>query len=59
MSLLLTLYVPEGIIIAGDSRLTLNWSSQLGTDVTSHTITASDSNNKVFIIKDKFGLGIF
>jgi len=59
MSLLLTLYVPEGIIIAGDSRLTLNWSSQLGADVTSHTITASDSNNKVFILKDKFGLGIF
>ncbi len=59
MSLLVTLYVPEGIIIAGDSRLTLNWSNKLGEQQMFHSITASDSNNKVFVIKDKFGLGTF
>jgi len=30
MSLIATLYVPEGIVIAGDSRLTLNWKSKNG-----------------------------
>ena len=59
MSLLLTLYVPEGIIIAGDSRLTLSWSHKLGEEQMFHSITASDSNNKVFVIKNKFGLGTF
>jgi len=61
MSLIVTTYVPEGIIIAGDSRLTINWHE---TDPTSqannhYSITATDSNRKVFRIKDKFGLATF
>jgi hypothetical protein len=59
MSLIVTLYVPEGIVLAGDSRLTLNWSSHVNNIERSHSISASDTNNKIFVINDKFGLGIF
>ena len=61
MSLLIATYVPEGIILAGDSRLTLNWTEK---DPSSYTeknfsITATDTNTKVFVIKNKFGLGTY
>lgn len=59
MSLVITTYVPEGIILAGDSRLTLNWNQDINGEKTQFSITASDSNRKVFTIKDKFGLGTF
>ena len=61
MSLLISTYVPEGIIIAGDSRLTLSWNEQeAGTNIEKNlSITATDTNTKVFSIKEKFGLGTF
>ena len=61
MSLIVTTYVPEGIIIAGDSRLTINWSEvDPETNGNNHySITSTDSNRKVFQIKDKFGLATF
>jgi hypothetical protein len=59
MSLVITTYVSEGIILAGDSRLTLNWNQEINGKQTQFSITASDSNRKIFAIKDKFGLGTF
>ncbi|MBS4028382.1 MAG: hypothetical protein KGZ58_07070 [Ignavibacteriales bacterium] len=59
MSLIVTLYVPEGIVIAGDSRLTLSWKSKTGEVEQINSIPASDSNAKIFSIKNKFGLGTF
>lgn len=59
MSLIVTTYAPEGIILAGDSRLTLNWSQEIDGKNNNYSITASDSNNKVFQIKKKFGLATF
>ena len=61
MSLIVTTYVPEGIIIAGDSRLTINWNEEdPETKINNHySITSTDSNRKVFQIKDKFGLATF
>jgi hypothetical protein len=59
MSLIITTYAPEGIILAGDSRLTLNWNQENNGEKTQFSITASDSNRKVFTIKNKFGLGTF
>ena len=59
MSLLITTYAPEGIILAGDSRLTMSWNQENNGEKTQFSITASDSNRKVFVIKDKFGLGTF
>lgn len=59
MSLVITTYAPEGIIIAGDSRLTLNWDQSINGKKIQYSVTASDSNRKVFTIKSKFGLGTF
>jgi len=59
MSLVITTYAPEGIILAGDSRLTLNLSHELNGKKTPFSITASDSNSKIFKIKEKFGLATF
>jgi hypothetical protein len=61
MSLIVTTYVPEGIIIAGDSRLTINWhETDPDTKAQNHySITSTDSNRKVFQIKEKFGLATF
>lgn len=61
MSLIVTTYVPEGIIIAGDSRLTINWSEPDPDTKENHhySITSTDSNRKVFHIKDRFGLATF
>jgi hypothetical protein len=52
MSLIVTLYVPEGLVIAGDSRLTLNWTTKTNEAEQRHSISASDSNTKVFAIKN-------
>lgn len=61
MSLLIATYVPEGIILAGDSRLTLSWTDKDAASYNEKTysITATDTNTKVFAIKNKFGLGTF
>lgn len=59
MSLVITVYAPEGIILAGDSRLTLNWTETENGENKRVSITASDSNSKIFQIKEKFGLGTF
>jgi 20S proteasome alpha/beta subunit len=59
MSLIVTLYVPEGLVIAGDSRLTLSWSTKTDKSEQLHTVSASDTNTKIFSIKNKFGLVTF
>jgi len=59
MSLIVTTYAPEGIILAGDSRLTLNWGREIDGITNNYSVTSSDSNNKVFRIKNKFGLATF
>jgi len=58
MSLVITVFVPEGIVLAADSRLSLTYETKEGTPQQNykHTITASDSNDKVFLVKDKFGI---
>ncbi|WP_017496813.1 hypothetical protein [Flavobacterium sp. WG21] len=61
MSLIISTYVPEGIIIAGDSRLTLSWNEKEDSSNVekNFSIIATDTNTKVFSIKDKFGLATF
>jgi len=60
MSLIVTLFVPEGIVLSGDSRLTLNWKEKKskGEDI-NYSINGSDSTNKIFNIKNRFALGTF
>jgi 20S proteasome alpha/beta subunit len=45
MSFIITLYVREGIVMAADSRLTVN-----------NTIQQSDSNNKLFLVPGNVGI---
>jgi 20S proteasome alpha/beta subunit len=59
MSLIVTLYVPEGIVIAGDSRLTLNWVNPTDQGQQMLSASMSDSFTKIFSINNKFGLGTF
>jgi hypothetical protein len=61
VSLVIAVWVPEGIILAGDSRLSLTFSTRdpsLPIEYR-HTVTASDANDKVFLLRDRFGLGTF
>ena len=53
MSLIVTVCVPEGLVIAGDSRLTYDWT--IGEN--KYSTPMSDSIPKIFSIKNKFGLG--
>lgn len=59
MSLIIAVYVAEGLVLAGDSRLTLNWTDKTQTGEQYNSITTSDSYDKVFLIAEKFGLGVF
>jgi hypothetical protein len=57
MSLIVTVYPQEGIVMAGDSRLTITWNSQNGESFNSECIPSSDSLNKIFCVHNKFALG--
>lgn len=59
MSLIITVYVPEGIVLAGDSRLTLTWTDKTETHEQHNSITTSDSYTKIYSLANKFGLGVF
>ena len=59
MSLIITVYVPEGIVLAGDSRLTLNWTDKTQTGEQHNSITTSDSYTKIYSLANRFGLGVF
>ena len=68
MSLLISVYVPTGIVISGDSRttLTINQSvpaaSQAPQGVSNIVLTnvvLSDATNKVFLLFGKYGVGTF
>lgn len=59
MSFVITMYVREGIVLASDSRLTLNATSQQGTNqVTQMAVGLSDSNYKTFLA-DRIGISTF
>jgi len=59
MSLVIVLYVREGIVMASDSRLTLNATQQRqGQQVTHLAVGQSDTNNKTFLAKGRIGISI-
>jgi len=61
MSLVITLYVREGIVMASDSRLSIN--SQLqspnGSSSVNMVTTITDSNTKIFMAFDRIGISTF
>ncbi len=60
MSFVVTVHVREGIVMAGDSRLTLTTSQQLGTiGPVVVSVPQSDANYKVFVSSTGIGLSTF
>lgn len=60
MSLVVTVYVREGIVMAADSRLTLNAQKTQGTESVVHlAVGQSDSNYKLFLTPHGIGIATF
>jgi hypothetical protein len=60
MSLVITLYVREGIVMAADSRLTLNRQEQQGDkNVINLAVGQSDSNYKLFLAPSDVGISTY
>jgi hypothetical protein len=60
MSFVITMYVREGIVMASDSRLTLNSEQQSGDkQVNQIAVGASDSNYKTFLTDNRIGISTF
>lgn len=57
MSFVITLYVREGIVMASDSRLTLNTQNQQGhNQIVNLAVGQSDSNYKTFLSHSNVGI---
>src|SRR5262245_15325522 len=60
MSFVITMYVREGIVMASDSRITLNFTQQQGaSQVVNVAVGQSDSNNKLFLAPNNIGIMTF
>lgn len=60
MSFIITIHVREGIVLASDSRLTLNQTNKQGPNTVLNVAVAStDSNYKTFLAYDKIGISTF
>src|SRR5436190_1918605 len=61
VSFVITLYVREGIVMAADSRLTLNTTntSPDGKQVVQAAVGQTDSTNKLFIALDRIGIATY
>lgn len=56
MSLIITLYVREGIVMAADSRLTLKYPRTTAGQTDTLSITSSDSAKKLFLAPNNIGI---
>jgi len=60
MTFIIVLYVREGIVIAGDSRLTLNTTRQEGDrQLVQVAVGQSDSNYKIFLTNSRVGIATY
>jgi hypothetical protein len=60
MSFVITIYVREGIVMASDSRLTLNSQNTQGQNQIVHlAVGQSDSNNKTFLSPSRIGISTY
>jgi hypothetical protein len=60
MTFIIAIYVREGIVVASDSRLTLNTTSQEGErQVVKMAVAESDSNSKLFLTNSKVGIATY
>jgi len=56
MSIVITTFVPEGIVLAADSRVTMNWPSVIEGKPNINFTQVSDTSHKVFLINQRIGL---
>jgi len=59
MSFIISLYVQEGIVMASDSRLTLNHVEQKGSQQVQISVPQSDANYKTFLAPGNIGISTF
>ena len=60
MSLVITVYVPDGLVMAADSRLTLEFQlPQASGSTKHHSVPSSDSTYKVFLTPNRIGISTF
>lgn len=59
MSVVITIYVPEGIVIAADSRLTIKWKSMIKDKENLNYSQISDTTNKVFLLNARIALATY
>ncbi|MFH1851220.1 MAG: hypothetical protein ABIA75_02645 [Candidatus Neomarinimicrobiota bacterium] len=59
MSFIITTYVREGIVMASDSRMTLNATNQQGTNTVQMAVGQSDTNYKTFLTNTHIGISIY
>ena len=59
MTFIIAFYVREGIVIAGDSRLTLNTTQQNGEKKANIAVAESDSIYKIFLTDTKVGIATY
>jgi len=59
MSLVVSIYVPEGIVLSSDSRVIINTSSKANEVIERTAFVLSDSVKKVKILKEKFGIAAY
>ncbi|NJN67147.1 MAG: hypothetical protein HC884_10765 [Chloroflexaceae bacterium] len=60
MAFVITLYAREGIVMASDSRLTLNTEQQKGEkQVVQFAVGVSDSNDRIFLLPNHIGLSTY
>lgn len=56
MSVIATVYLPEGIVMAADSRITGTTKIDNNGTITEEIFTLSDNGQKLFLIKDNIGI---
>jgi len=59
MSLVVSIFVPEGIVLSSDSRVIINTSTKVNEIVERNASVLSDSVKKVKILKNKFGIAAY
>ena len=61
MSLVISCYVPTGIVMSAESRTTMTWRDQVepGGQVTVTNVVLSDSAHKLFLLFERFGVATF
>jgi len=59
MSLVTTVYVPEGIVISSDSRIVININSKVNETLERTSYVLSDTSKKIKLLDNRFGISAY